>query len=798
QHAEGLEAHLPVRAEVTALRGRAAPAIAAVVVLLGLAAGGWWWHAGRPGPAWLPGAAAPVPTPRLVGGRACGACHQEAERAWRGSHHDLAMQPATEATVLGDFNDARFTYNGVTSTFSRRDGKHVVRTDGPDGQLRDYVVSYAFGVAPLQQYLIDFPDGRKQALSIAWDSRPKDRGGQRWFHLYPEEKVTFRDELHWTARSQNWNHMCAECHSTGVRKGYDAQAGRFATTYAEVNVSCEACHGPGSNHVAWARRESGWRRLDGTKGLAIALDERRGVTWTISGQTGNAARTPPGRGDREVEMCGRCHARRSQFSDDYVHGRPLGDTHRVSLLEDRLYHPDGQIRDEVYEYGPFRQSRMFHAGVTCSDCHDPHRAKLRAAGAQVCAGCHAAQKYEVATHHFHAAGSRGADCLGCHMPTTTYMEVHARRDHGLRVPRPDLSVTLGVPDACTRCHADRSAEWAAKQVQGWYGRAPRGYQRFAEAFSATAVGLPGAAAQLAAVARDGEQPAIARASALIRLGLLDGRELMAVAGASVKDGDPLVRHAAAMALAGADTSQRIELLASLLADPVRAVRMEAARALAGAPAERLTPAQREARDRGLAEYIAGERFNADRPESHLNLGLLYSARREPDLAEAALRAALALDPRFAPASVNLADLYRAGGRDGDGERVLRAAVREDPGSGVARHALGLFLVRQKRLAEALPELEAAARLAPESPRYGYVHAVALHDAGRPGPALAALGSVLARRPYDAPALEAYVAYALEQGRARDALPHARRLAELHPANADIRRLVERLELAARR
>jgi predicted CXXCH cytochrome family protein len=772
--------------------------IGLIVAVLTVAAGGWWWQAGRPWAAWLAGAAASAPPASYVGRQQCAECHEKAEQAWRGSHHDLAMQPATNATVAGDFNNARFTYAGVTSTFFRRGGKFVVRTDGPDGTLHDYDIAYTFGVAPLQQYLVDFPDGRKQVLGIAWDSRPKQEGGQRWFHLYPGQNVNFRDELHWTALSQNWNHVCAECHSTNVRKNYDAKARRFNTTYAEVNVSCEACHGPGSNHVAWARKQGDWRRLDGgTKGLAIALDERKGVTWTISASTGNVERTPPGRPAREVETCGRCHARRAQFSDDYVHGRPLGDTHRVSLLEDRLYHVDGQIRDEVYEYGSFLQSEMFHKGVTCSNCHEPHSAKLRSAGSEVCAGCHTAQKYTAKTHHFHPVGSRGADCLGCHMPMTTYMVVHPRRDHSFRVPRPDLSVALGVPNACSRCHTDRSAEWAAKQVKTWYGHAEHGFQHYAEAFAAAAAGRPGAVALLRTIVRDDEQPAIGRASALERLRLSPGPELLDAVRAGVKNGDPLVRRAAAAALDSADAALRVELLAPLLADPVRAVRMEAARALAGPSRERLSAAQRAALDRGLAEYIAGEQLNADRPESHMNLGLLYAVLGRFGESETELQEALVIDPRFVPASVNLADLYRATGRDAEGERVLREAARRNSQSAAARHALGLLLVRQKRLPEALAELEVAARLDPDSARYGYVYAVALYGAGRPTQALETLGHVLARHPYDRDTLAALIGYSHEQGRPRDALAHARRLAEVEPSNAQIRQLVERLQIEAR-
>jgi predicted CXXCH cytochrome family protein len=770
--------------------------LGATVAILAIAIGGWWWHSGRP-PA---GGGTPSggPAATYVGQQACGQCHQQAAQRWRGSHHDLAMQPPTGATVAGDFNDARFTYAGVTSTFSRRDGKFVVRTDGPDGKLADYDVKYTFGVAPLQQYLIELSDGRLQALSIAWDTRPRAQGGQRWFHLYPGQNVTHQDELHWTRPSQNWNYMCAQCHSTGVRKNYDPQTRRFATSYAEVNVACEACHGPGSNHVTWARKDGGGKRpADTTKGLAVTLDDRRGVTWTINAETGNAQRSAPGRAGREVDVCGRCHARGGQFSEDDPAGRPLGNTHRVALLEDRLYYPDGQIRDEVYEYGSFLQSKMFHRGVTCSDCHDPHSGKVRAPGSQMCLGCHAAQKYATATHHFHAAGSRGADCLGCHMPTTTYMVVDPRHDHSFRVPRPDLSVTLGVPNACTRCHADRPAGWAVKQVEAWYGHTPRGHQRYAEALAAAAVGAPGAAGLVSAVARDGDQPAIARASAIARLASAPSAAAPDVVRSGLKDGDPLVRRAAAAALEGAEPARRVELLTPLLDDPVRAVRMEAARALAGAPRERLTDAQRAALERGLAEYIAAEQFNADRPESYVNLGLLYAAQRRPAEAEAALQAALVVDPRFVPASVNLADLYRAAGREAEGERVLRDVLKQDPRSAAAHHAFGLLLVRQKRMPEAMRELEAAARLAPESARFGYVYAVGLDGTGRRKQAIEALERNLARHPYDRDTLSALIAFTHEESGPGRALVYARRLAVLEPTNPEVGQLVRRLETEAR-
>src|SRR5262245_50930653 len=261
------------------------------------------------------------------------------------------MQPATPATVLGNFDGAEFTYEGITSTFFRKDDRYFVRTDGPDGTLADFEVKYTFGVFPLQQYLIPFPDGRMQALSIAWDARPAEAGGGRWFHLYPAEHIDHRDPLHWTKLYQNWNYVCADCHSTNLRRNYDAKLDRYATTWSDLNVACEACHGPGSRPVAWAEKRPGWEHAD-HEGLAIPLAERHGVPWAIRAR-GHATRSRPPAARPEVETCAVCHARRTPLGVDPGPSGRLLDTHVPSLREERLYHPDGQQLDEVYTYASF-------------------------------------------------------------------------------------------------------------------------------------------------------------------------------------------------------------------------------------------------------------------------------------------------------------------------------------------------------------------------------------------------------------------------------------------------------------
>lgn len=739
-----------------------------------------------------PPAGSRAPAPTYVGGAACATCHAKQHAAWAGSHHDRAMAEATEASVLGNFANATFRHAGTTSRFFKRDGRYFVNTDGPDGRLADFEIKYTFGHTPLQQYLVELPGGRLQALGIAWDARPAKQGGQRWFHLYPERSLKAGDPLHWTGIDQTWNYQCADCHSTHLQKNYDEPSSSYATRWAEINVSCEACHGPGSDHQAWARKEGDWQRFAATKGLTVQLDERRGVSWAIDASTGNAARSQPRTSSREIEVCARCHARRGQFTDAWHAGSRLADGYRAALIEPGLYYDDGQQRDEVFNYGSFLGSRMHAMGVTCSDCHDPHSGALRAAGNDVCGQCHAPARYDAVGHHHHAPGSEGARCAACHMPPTTYMVVDPRHDHGFRIPRPDRTVSLGTPNACNGCHADRKPEWAAAAVKRWFPQPKPGHQTFAEAFAAAERGEPGARRALAAVIEDRGLSGYVRASALARLaGERDPAAWQAVR-ASLADPEPLVRAAAAGALADADTATRAQWLAPLLDDPLREVRMAAARSLAGAPESRLSAADRAKFAAALDEYVAAEKFNSDRPEGRTNLGNLYATRGQTDAAIAAYQGAIALDPTFLQAALNLADVYRSRGAEADAEATLRKALARNPTAAAAHHALGLSLVRQGRTDEALAALAQAAKLAPDQARFAYVHAVALNDTGRRAQARRELDAALARHPNDRDLLLALTLFERDAGNRARALALAERLSLLEPDSRDVQQLLGEL------
>ncbi|MDX1376575.1 MAG: tetratricopeptide repeat protein, partial [Burkholderiales bacterium] len=724
-----------------------------------------------------------------VGAARCAGCHAAEHAAWRGSHHDLAMAPAGPDTVLGDFGGREITVNGVTSRFFTRDGGYWVSTEGADGARGDYRVAYTFGWTPLQQYLIEFPGGRLQALGLAWDTRPEAEGGQRWFHLYPDAPPPPGDPLHWTGHEQTWNYQCAECHSTHLSKNYDAGSDSYRTTWSEIDVACETCHGPGAAHVEWAGQGA---PAGADKGLAVDLADRDGGAWTVHDFTGKPTRSVARTSHTLTETCARCHSRRGQLWPSHRPGAPLADSHRLALLTADLYFADGQIRDEVYVHGSFLQSPMYRAGVTCNDCHDPHSLELRAEGNALCTRCHTAARYDDARHHHHTEKSAGAACTACHMPERTYMVIDRRADHSMRVPRPDLSASLGVPNACTGCHADRGDDWAAAAVAAWFPAGRSTGAHFGEVFHAARAGEAGADERLVALAADTGAPGIVRATAVEELGPAVRREHLFTIRRLLGDDDALVRAAALRHLEALDVPSRVDLVWPLLDDPVRSVRLEAARLVAPLARERLPPPYGPQLEAALDEYRAALRVNADRPEGQLGIGLLAQAEGDAQAANDAYRRALALDPGFVPAYVNLADLYRALGRDEQALAILREGIAVAPGSADLHHALGLALVRSDRKADAVASLAKAAELAPERARYAFAHALILNDLGHGEEARAVLEQANARHPGNGELLFALATLSRDLGDYPAARKYADELVRRFPDDPQAKALLQSL------
>lgn len=718
--------------------------VATVAAALGVAAAGGWlaWSSAQV----RAHRARLVPPATYVGRAACARCHEKETQAWSGSHHDLAMTEATDATVRGDFGDVRFEGDGERARFFRRAGRFWIESAATGGVPATYEVAYTFGWEPLQQYLVRFPGGRLQAFDVAWDV-----AAGRWFSLHPGRTIAADDWLHWTQRGQNWNGMCAACHSTHVQKGYDPAHDTYATTWAEIDVSCESCHGPGSRHVAWAEAPPGAR--------APLAD--RGLTRRTAGLTARAS----------VEVCAPCHARRTELVDPDPTRTELLDGYLPTALVEGAYHPDGQIQDEGFEYGSFVQSKMYRRGVRCTDCHDPHALRPPADDAP-CLRCHAPGRYATDTHHHHgaAAGARAeaTRCVSCHMPKSTYMVIHRRADHSLRVPRPDLTRTIGVPNACSQagCHAERPLTWVEEAYGRWYGRdrAPH----FGTAIAAGRRGELGAAGALAALFADRDAPVIARATALGLLGGEQGAAVKDVFDAALRDREPWLRHAAVAALPFADPAERTAALAPLLGDPVRAVRIEAAAQLAGVPGDRLDADTRVRLRGATAEYEAAMERSLDFAFAGHDLGLLHERRGEDVLAEAAYRRAIAVDPLAAPAKVNLASLLARRGANGEAERLLREVVAHDPGLPEASYALGLLIAETGSMGEAAELLALAAAAMPRNGRAALNAGLALAQVGRDAEAEGLLRRARDLDPSSADARMALVDFLAQRGREAEA------------------------------
>jgi predicted CXXCH cytochrome family protein len=712
-------------------------------------------------------------TPAFVGSAACRECHGVAWSRWKGSDHERAMDVASAATVLGDFDDASFTSHGVTSRFYRRDGRFYVYTAGPGGKMGEFEIKYTFGVHPLQQYLVPFPGGRLQCLTIAWDTEKK-----HWFDLYPNQDIPPSDWLYWTRNAQNWNGMCAECHSTNLKKGYDPETRSYNTTWSDINVGCEACHGAGSRHVAWARIPE----------MARPELENDGLVVRTSGLTSAQL----------VELCAPCHSRRAEIGDYDHSGKRLLDYMLPSLLTEGLYEADGQQLDEVYTYASFLQSKMYARGVRCSDCHDSHSTRLLKPGNELCLQCHVRETYDTKAHHFHekvykGKPSDGALCVKCHMPARPYMVVDWRADHSIRIPRPDLTRDIGTPNACSQCHADKPLGWVLDATRKWYGLARRPH--FGTTFAAARRDDPSAEGELVRLVDDRLQPAIVRATALSLLGRYPGEASGTALRAALLSDEPLLRHVAASGLKLADPRERASLLAPLLSDPVKAVRLDAVAAVAGVPRELLKPYQRDAFDAARKEYEQAMAYSLDFSSSGLNLGNLYASLRDPARAERHYRLALDIDDLFYPAKMNLAVLLSAQGRDREAEDLLRQVVKAYPDNADAAYSLGLLLVQTGKREEAVAHLRRAVEARPRDGRVRYNLGLLLQQLGRSAEAEAMLSAALGLEPANPDFLLALADHDLRRGRAQEALALARRLIAAQP-DARVGRELEAAALRA--
>jgi predicted CXXCH cytochrome family protein len=649
----------------------------------------------------------------FTGGKSCIECHQKEYRLWKGSDHDSAMAVASDTSVRGDFNNAEFTFNGKTSKFYKRAGKFFVYTEGPGGEMKEFQITHTFGIRPLQQYLIPFENGKYQCLPIAWNTLEK-----KWFQMaamvYKPEDLDPSNWLYWTNQAQNWNSMCAECHSTNLQKNYDLSTKSYNTTWSDINVNCEACHGPGSAHIEWARLPELARPQDNNTGLIVKTSKITSRQY--------------------VESCSPCHARKSTLGTyDHVHGEFLSNA--IPQLPVRPYYfIDGQFLDEDYEYGSFTQSKMYMKDVRCGDCHDPHSLKRKFEGNALCTQCHRADEYDTFDHHMHKSkGEKGTSfvnkqgqklgpgdgnlCRDCHMPGRFYMGVDRRYDHSMRIPRPDLSLQLGTPNACTHCHDDKTDQWALQYVNKWYGEKKKVH--YASILADGAAGKAGADSGLLKVINSNLYPEIIRATAIRYLSEYPSAKAQDAVRKALNDPDPLLRYTAVENYMTYDSAELFKILAPILNDPIKSVRMEAANRLATFRKEAFNEIQYRLFLKGLDEYQKSQEYVADFPTGSYNLGNFYSRRLEFGKAEENYREALTIDNLFYPAKINLALIYYRQGKTEPAEKLFHELVTNHPDIVDGYYYLALLYGEQKNYTEAISLLETASTKPNSNPRIFY-------------------------------------------------------------------------------
>ena len=719
-----------------------------------------------------------------IGATQCASCHQQQTKDWQQSDHFHAMQFANASTVLGDFSNKTVKFHGYASRFFIDKKKYFVETINNNGKKQVFPVRYTFGYRPLQQYLVDIGDGKLQAFDIAWDARSKNEGGQRWFHLQPDEKITTEHPFFWTRHFQNWNSRCAECHSTNLQKNYSVKTNSYDTQWSEINVACEACHGPGSKHVELAKTKKLSNTITG-----FSHQTQQPLSWKF--KKDDAIASPQGNKNSDhIDMCGSCHSLRTQLMEK-MSGEDFHDSSRLQLLNKGSYFDDGQIREEVFIMGSFLQSKMHGKGVTCNNCHNPHSGKVLIQGNGLCSQCHDPKVFDTNKHHHHATNSKGAACVNCHMPNRTYMQVDERRDHSFTIPRPNLSLALDVPNACTQCHKDEKGKdnaWASKQLSKW-GVKPND-EHWAYLNQRAQLGDLLVTRPLTTAVEQNELPALIRASLLDQLSLMPSRVSVETAQNSLQDNSPLVRRAAVSALEALPAETRWQLLSPHLKDESRSVRFDIAESVA-VMLNQLPPDQQTGLAKLIKEYRESLNVSADAPSTQVAIANLEMQLGNADAAEQAYLQALRIEPGYVLALINLADFYRQTGRESESEPLHKRALRVAPDDGATHHSYGLFLIRKQKYDEALPYLKAALEQSNAQPRYAYVYAIALDSKNRTSEAIKVLGKANKRWPNQYDILMTLVIYLEKTGDKESIYKYLSSLTAIAPNAPDVKQLVKK-------
>lgn len=671
-------------------------------------------------------------TQKYMGNESCSNCHQTEVEHWQQSDHAKAMQQANRQTVLGDFSKVKFESKDGWTLFDQDEEGYYIVTGEKGAAGKRYPVPYVFGYYPLQQLLVDIGSGRLQAYTVAWDSRSKAEGGQRWYNLY-EATHSQGTAFYWKGQFNNWNARCASCHSTDLKRHYQPHSDSYKTSWSEINVSCEACHGPASQHVQLKTSEQSSRNL-ATANSGFAQSLKRRDNWQFKAGKSTAVRDASAAvsfDHGQVDDCAACHSRRIAFSDgaeERVEDRPFSSHYIPRLAIPDLYHTDGQIRDEVYVYGSFSQSKMAASGVVCSNCHDPHSGKTRAQDNSLCTQCHLSSSYDAPTHTLHKSGTEGSQCIDCHMPANRYMGVDDRRDHAFRVPNPWVNEALGSPDVCLSCHTDKDSEWSQLQLVAKKAQIFGDYSDIGTAVMLYQQDFSKGEQRIQELIQDPSQPPMRRAVLLGQLNVNDPINAQ-ILNTLANDEQNLVKLGVIRALERAPFPLQIQIGFGLLYDDDKNVRLQAIKLLAPAFRRQLPEKAQKPMQDALNEAVVTYQKQGDLLSAQLALADL--AYKIGDLKQAELQYlnAISIQPAFLPAKLNLASIYREMSELRKSRALLDEILAVEPDHAMALHNVGLIYVAQKQWKPATHALKRAAELDPNNPRFGYVYVLVLEASG---------------------------------------------------------------------
>jgi tetratricopeptide (TPR) repeat protein len=693
---------------------------------------------------------------QYIGSDSCQNCHQTEHQLWQQSDHHKAMQAPSADSVLGDFNNVEVEFHQIKTRFFKRENQYFIETTNKQGERQTFDVKYTFGFDPLQQYILDTGKGHMQAFNIAWDTRAKIQGGQRWYHLQPDESITPDHPFFWQRHFQNWNSRCAECHTTGYEKNYKVETNSYATQFAEATVGCESCHGPAALHQTQAKSD----KFDSNNGFTQSL--AKPPVWGFAPKDPIANLVSDGN-NQYMQQCADCHSRRLPIADktQNVSKRPADyhDVNTLSLMSSELYFEDGQIKDEVFVMGSFLQSKMAKAGVTCSNCHNPHTGKLKFSGNQTCTQCHSAASYDLPEHHQHKVDTPGSLCVNCHMPARTYMQVDDRRDHSFVIPNAAVSAAIDSPNACVNCHQTEGLPWITTQLTTWRNGKTKSTLRHTPTDHWSNIHLLPDAERLSfAKQKQLEAPPIIAAKLLEIINRQPSQASVTLAIEQLNSEQPLLRRAAIDVLSNLPANQGYQYLYPMLKDPVKSVRFHATSLLASwlsQMPDTLLPELAFA----LNEYKTSLLLTADFPTSQLSLAQLALATGDASSAQKHFEQALIIAPHLPVAMLSFADFWRQTNNQTKELALLEKAMVLHPDFADVLHQYGLYWVRKKEYYKAAEWLVKATELADSQPYYAYVAATALDSIKRTSQAIDLLSAANQRWPQQTDLLYSLALYA---------------------------------------